>query len=118
MLLKTTSCVPSRSAGSVFDCVEVETVRRQHVDDVAFGARRIFRNPLHTRAAHGDGVFEARFAQTGGLDFAAEIDGARGIQAGADAHAVLTGLERDLVRAPICLPSADSSTVAGVARGE
>jgi hypothetical protein len=59
----------------------------------------IFGNPLDFRAAHRDGVLEARFAQTGGFDFAAQIDGAGGIEAGADADAVLAGRERDLVRA-------------------
>ncbi len=98
MLLKTTSCVSSRSGRQRFRLHDIETVGRQNVDDVAFGAGRVFRNPLHAGAPHGDGVFKTRFAQTGGLDFAAQIDCARRIQTGPDADAVFARFERNLVR--------------------
>ena len=56
---------------------------------------------MNARAANRNRVFESGFAQTGGFDFTAEIDGTGRIQAGADADAVLACFKRDLVRADL-----------------
>ena len=64
MLLKTTSCVSSRFAGSVFDCTKSKRFAVRTSTMWPSVPARVFRNPLHPRAPHGDGVFETRFAQT------------------------------------------------------
>ena len=85
--------------GQGFGGREIEFVGGEHADDVLFGAGGVFRDPDDFGTAYGDGVFEAGLAHAGGLDFAAEVDGAGGVEAGADADAIFTGGEGDLMGA-------------------
>ena len=101
MLLKTTSCVPSRSAGSVFDCTKSNlfAVSTSTMWPSVPGGS----SETHcTRGRRTATAFSKRDSpRPGGLDLAAEIDRAGGVQAGADADAVLAGFERDLMRADL-----------------